>query len=381
MTWKDRIDRLTRGRREQDLWRTRTNADSAQARTIFVDGRELLNFCGNDYLGLANHPELAAAAITAIKEWGCGSGASHLVCGHSQIHERLEKELADFVGAQRSLLFSTGYMANLAVPQTFLDRHGLLIEDKLNHASLLDAGQLCLAKLKRYPHLDFAAADKLLGESNAKQKMLMTDGVFSMDGDVAPVVELNRICKQHDALLVLDDAHGLGVLGVDGGGCLQAHHIPVTGNVLLVGTLGKAAGSFGAFVAGDADLIESLVQFARPYIYTTALPPVVAATSLAAIEIIKREPQRRTRLTENIEYFRSSVAARGLQPKNSLTAIQPIIVGDSKVALNLSRRLKESGLWAAAIRPPTVPTGSARLRITLTCEHSHADIDRLVQCL
>ncbi len=395
MTFKDRLTRLHQERRDRKLWRRRVAVKCRQGRHVQVAGKSLLNFCSNDYLGLAGHPALAQGSHQAIDQWGSGSGASHLTCGHLEIHEQLESELASFVDAESAIVCSTGYMANLAIPQTFLDRHGLLLEDKLNHASILDAGQLAAAKMKRYPHCDVAAADRLLSDSDADQKMLMTDGVFSMNGHVAPIDRLNEICKHHEALLVVDDAHGFGVLGEQGGGCLQQLGIPIADNVLMMGTLGKSAGSFGAFIAGDSFLIESLVQFARPYIYTTALPPAVVGASLAAIETMKKESWRREKLQANIDYFCRSVASAGLNSGRSInenlvtddskpelqSAIQPIVVGSSESVTEISRRLTELGTWVAAIRPPTVPEGTARLRITLTTNHEQADIDQLVQAL
>lgn len=381
MSWKSRLEQLRQERVEQRLWRNRVAIASPQGRFVTVAGQSLLNFCSNDYLGLANHPELAKAGTTAINQWGSGSGASHLVCGHHELHEELETKLASFVGAEKALVFSTGYMANLALPQTFLGRHGLLLEDKLNHASLLDAGQLVTAKMKRYPHLDVRSAERMLAESEAPQKMVTTDGVFSMDGDLAPVVELREICNRHDALLVVDEAHGLGVVGEHGGGVCQQSGISITDNVLLMGTLGKSAGSFGAFVAGDQFLIDSLVQFARPYIYTTALPPAVVGTSLAAVEVMKTEPWRRKKLQSNIQHFCALAESHGLSPNNSAIPIQPIMVGSADNAIRISDELKSKGIWVVAIRPPTVPAGSARLRVTLTSEHEHEDIERLIECM
>jgi 8-amino-7-oxononanoate synthase len=385
MTWKKRIQHNLQIRQQQNLWRKRIPVASPSGRLVEVAGKPLLNFCGNDYLGLAHHPELIAAGSDALLKWGTGSGASHLICGHSELHEQLEHELAAAVGAESALVFSTGYMANLAIPQTFLDRHGLLVADKLNHASLLDAGKLCDAKMKRYPHLDVAAAETLLAPSDehseVDQKLLVTDGVFSMDGDVAPVGQLKQICDQHDALLVVDDAHGFGVLGETGAGLLQQAGIAIKDNVLMMGTLGKTAGSFGAFVAGDAELIEALIQFARPYIYTTALPPAVAATSLAAIKIIREDSGRRQTLRNNVDYFRSTARQACLPISDSPTPIQPLLIGESTAALRISEQLHDAGIWVTAIRPPTVPAGSARLRITLSAHHTHADIDLLVQSL
>ena len=381
MSWKTRLEQLLRERVEQRLWRDRVAIASPQGRFVSVAGQSLLNFCSNDYLGLARHPALAKSGMAAIREWGSGSGSSHLVCGHQELHEELESRLASFVGAEKALVFSTGYMANLALPQTFLDRHGLLLEDKLNHASLLDAGQLVTAKMKRYPHLDINSAERMLAESEAPQKMVTTDGVFSMDGDIAPVVGLHGICNRHDSLLVVDEAHGLGVLGDQGGGICQQSGLSITDNVLLMGTLGKSAGSFGAFVAGDQFLIDSLVQFARPYIYTTALPPAVVGTSLAAVEVMESEPWRREKLQANVRYYCKLAESRGLFAGNSTTPIQPIMIGSADHAIRVSDELKNKGIWVVAIRPPTVPVGSARLRVTLTAEHEHEDIERLIGCV
>jgi len=386
MTWTTRLQDRLLGRQQQNLWRTRTSAGASVGTTVEVAGKSLLNFCTNDYLGLTGHPDLIAAGQEAMLKWGAGSGASHLICGHTTLHDQLEDELAVAVGAEAALVFSTGYLANLAIPQTFLGRHGLLLADKLNHASLLDAGKLCDAKMKRYPHLDHATAEKWFAEfqtdcASSELTMLITDGVFSMDGDLAPVEQLKRICDQYQSLLVVDDAHGFGVLGEGGAGLLQQAGIAIADNVLMMGTLGKAAGSFGAFVAGDADVIEALIQFARPYIYTTALPPAVTATSLAALKIIREEADRRDKLQNNVAYFRDSARQANLPLSDSQTPIQPLLIGESAAALRMSERLRDAGIWVTAIRPPTVPVGSARLRITLSAQHTHAEIELLVDSL
>ena len=296
-------------------------------------------------------------------------------------HHRLENEAAEFVGAEKAIVFSTGYMANLAIPQTFLGKDDLLLEDRLNHASLIDAGRYCDASMKRYPHLDVDTLEEKLAKSRAPRKMVFTDGVFSMDGDTAAVSRLQSICQQHDAMLVVDDAHGFGVLGANGTGVLELAGVRPSGNVLMVGTFGKSVGSFGAFVAGDAVYIESLVQFARTYIYTTALPPSVIAATRAAIKIIQTQPQRRKKLAENVQLFRSQVESTGLNLLKSDTPIQPIVLGDSDCALAASGLLKGNGICVSAIRPPTVPVGSARLRITLTAEHTDEDIGKLTSIL
>ncbi len=381
MPWREHQKAEHARRIGENHWRTRSIVTSPQGREVSVDGRRYLNFCSNDYLGLANHPRMIAAAAQAVQLRGTGSGASHLVCGHMDEHHLLEQEIAQFVGAEKAIVFSTGYMANLAIPQTFLRRNDLIIEDRLNHASLIDAGRYCDAEMKRFSHLDLPAAEKLLSQSNANRKMISTDGVFSMDGDVAPLPALREISVAQKALLVVDDAHGFGVLGENGTGVLEASGIPVSGGLLMVGTLGKSAGSFGAFVAGDAIYIESLIQFARAYIYTTALPPAVVAASRTAIQIFQNEPERRQTLLENIEYFRRTIRQTSLRLAESITPIQPIVLGSADVALRASSLLKQNGIWVVAIRPPTVPAGSSRLRITLSAAHTTQDIDQIVESL
>lgn len=381
MPWRDELKTQHAQRVATDLWRSRSTLESPQGRVVTVSGTEFLNFCSNDYLGLANDPRLAASACQAIRQRGTGSGASHLVCGHFDQHASLESELAQFVGSEKAVVFSTGYMANLAIPQTFLGRHDLLLEDRLNHASLIDAGQSCPATMRRFPHADVEAVATRIAGSSARRKMVFTDGVFSMDGDLAPVVAMKQICDRYETLLVVDDAHGFGVLGARGTGLLEQSGILPRGNLLMIGTFGKAAGSFGAFVAGDAVYVESLIQFARTYIYTTALPPAVVAATHAAIEIMKTEPARRETLRHNIHHFRSRVAEMGLRLMNSETPIQPIVLGSADAALQASEWLKQNGIWVTAIRPPTVPQGSARLRITLTAAHTIDDLDRLIDVL
>ncbi len=365
-----------------------------------VDGHDVVNFCSNDYLGLAHHPELMEAGIEATRRWGTGSGASHLVCGHSEMHDQLEHELAEFVGAERALLFSTGYMANLAIPQTFLRRNDLLLQDKLNHASMIDAGRANTLGSFRYRHVHVESVNVLLNSIHKKREgrghdrqgriMLMTDGVFSMDGDIAPLKELLLVCNSYDVMLVVDDAHGFGVLGANGGGTLQQLQIPIEGNLMMVGTLGKAAGSFGAFVAGDRVLIENLIQFGRTYIYTTALPTATAAVTLAALRVFRNEPERRQRLFDNVSLFRECASQAGLNLADSLTPIQPVFLSQASRAekengtteiVAASQKLFEQGYWVAAIRPPTVPAGTERLRITIGSEHTHEEIEGLVAAL
>lgn len=363
------------------LYRRRRTLASAQGARVVVDGRELLNFCSNDYLGLASHPAVTAAFRQAALQYGVGSGASHLVCGHSAEHHALEEELAEFTGRERALLFSTGYMANTGIVQALVGRGDAVFEDRLNHASLIDGGLASGAQFQRYHHNDVSHLADLLAKSSADKKLIVTDGVFSMDGDVAPLPELAQLARQQDAWLMVDDAHGFGVLGEHGGGvaehfAMEAKHLPV-----LMGTLGKGAGSFGAFVAGDEVLIEYLVNTARPYIYTTALPPAVAAASRASLKLIRNGQALRERLRDQIHYFRKGALNLGLDLMASDTPIQPVLLGSNERALAWSAALEQRGLLVGAIRPPTVPVGQARLRITITAGHECADIDRLLDAL
>jgi 8-amino-7-oxononanoate synthase len=347
---------------------------------VRVAGRELLNFCSNDYLGLAQHPALVEAQCAAAREFGAGSGAAHLISGHSLVHQRLEAELAEFTGRERALLFSTGYMANLGVLSALGERGEVLLEDRLNHASLIDGATLSGARLVRYAHADAQAAATRVREF-PKTSLIASDGVFSMDGDLAPVRELAALARQQQAWLLIDDAHGLGVLGAHGGGVLELAGLGAAEVPLLMGTLGKALGSFGAFVAGDAPLIDYLLQRARSYIYTTALPPAVAAASSAALALVRSEGWRRTRLADHVQRFRAGAAKLGFTLGASTTPIQPLLVGTAFEAVALSAALRAAGFWVAAIRPPTVPAGSARLRVTLSAAHAEADIDALLVAL
>ncbi len=378
---KDALAEEHRERRERALWRTRQQLNSPQSVEVIRGSNRFLNFCSNDYLGLANHPRLKEAAVTASKTWGAGSGASHLVCGHQASHHRLEEELADFVGAQSALLFSTGYMANLAIPQSFLSRNDLLVQDKLNHASLIDSASLCRATFKRYRHNDINHLQKTLNTEKYRRTLISVDAVFSMDGDQAPITQLSDIAEENQAVLLIDDAHGFGVLGEQGRGSYSANRLIPNGPRLMLGTLGKALGSFGAFVAGDRVYIDHLKQFARTYTYTTALPPAVAQASRTALSILQDEPWRQEQLHQNIEYFRKCVADIGLELMSSQTPIQPLVLGDEKNALAASQILENMGIWVSAIRPPTVPADTARLRITLTAEHKREHIDQLLEGL
>jgi 8-amino-7-oxononanoate synthase len=355
---------------------------------VRVGGRLLRNFCSNDYLGLSHHPELIRAATDCMSRFGFGAGAAHLVSGHSLEHHALEQELAAFTGRERALLFSSGYMANLGVISALTDRHDLVLADRRNHASLLDAVRLSGARLRRYAHGDVAHAGEMLRAQRGADDggargatLIVTDGVFSMDGDLAPLPALTALAKRHDCALMVDDAHGLGVIGNSGRGTLEHTGVAAGAIPILVGTLGKAFGTFGAFVAGDANLIDYLIQRARTYIYTTALPPAVAAAGRAALRLSQQESWRRERLHSLTVRFRAAAAALGLPLAASSTPIQPLIVGESAWALALSVALMNAGYWVAAIRPPSVPAGSARLRITLSAAHREQDVDALAETL
>ena len=368
-----------------ELRRRRTTVEGfAEEETrarVVLGGRTLVDFSSNDYLGLARHPALAAAMADAARAAGAGSAASHLVTGHGTEHERLEEELAAFTRRERALLFSTGYMANLAVMSAFAGRGERILLDRLSHASLIDGALLSGAELVRYRHADAEAAGRALDEDAARTTIVGTDGVFSMDGDLAPLASLARTARRADAWLVVDDAHGLGVAGASGRGTLEECGLGSGDVPVLVGTLGKAFGSFGAFVAGDADLIEYLIQKARTYIYTTALPQPVAAASRRALALAQSEDWRRTRLGSLIERFRRNAAEAGVPLALSRTPIQPVVLGSESAVLAAQRELEADGLAVVAIRPPTVPKGSSRLRVALTAAHTEAQVDQLAEAL
>lgn len=367
--------------RAKGLQRTRKLLETPQGVEVIVDGRRLVNFSSNDYLGLANHPQVIAALQQGAERYGVGAGASHLVCGHSRAHHRLEEELADFTGRDRVLLFSSGYLANLGVIPALTGRHGTVFEDRLNHASLLDAARLAGARLLRYPHRDGAALERALADSPAVDRMIATDGVFSMDGDIAPLVELASTARRHDAWLMVDDAHGFGVLGPEGRGSTAELGLTQNEVPILLGTLGKAFGTFGAFVAGSAELIEFLLQQARTTIYTTALPPAVAEATRCALRLSRTETWRRARLTALIEHFREGARQLALPLLPSNSPIQPVLIGDNEAVTAIGERLLEAGFLTGVIRPPTVPPGSARLRITLSANHGFEHVDRLLDTL
>ncbi|MBE0509672.1 MAG: 8-amino-7-oxononanoate synthase [Chromatiales bacterium] len=363
------------------LYRRRRIVEGPQQPPMVVDGRAVLNFCSNDYLGLANHPKLITALQQGAERYGAGSGAAHLVSGHSRAHHQLEEELAAFTGRPRALLFSTGYMANLGVISALLGPGDAAFEDRLNHASLLDGALLSRARLSRYAHADASALSAQLAASKAQHKMVISDGVFSMDGEIAPLPPLAEAARQHDAWLMIDDAHGFGVLGERGAGTLEHFGVGEEQVPVLMATLGKALGSFGAFVAGSESLIETLINHARPYIYTTAMPAAQAEVSRAALRLLHEEAWRREQLRSSIHYFRNGAAQLGLPMQDSPTAIQPLMVGSASEALRLSEALYQDGLWISAIRPPTVPEGSARLRITLSAAHDQEQIAQLLEAL
>ena len=346
-----------------------------------VDGRWLVGFCGNDYLGLSQHFSVVGALQDAAGQHGAGGLASHLVCGHHAAHEALEREMADWLQVPRALLFGSGFLANLAVLQALLGEDDACVQDRLNHASLLDAARLAGCRLRRYPHADPEGAVRQLRSLPTGAAVLATDGVFSMDGDLAPLRELALVARVQKALLYVDDAHGIGVVGPDGGGTVAACRLQVAQVPLQLATLGKALGGYGAVVAGEEDLIGHLAETARPYIYTTALPPAQAAASLAAVQLARREHWRREKLQALVERLRKRARAAGFDLMPSDTPIQPLRVGDDAAALAMARALEEQGFWVAAIRPPTVPEGSARLRITLSALHGAEEVDALVEAL
>ena len=371
---------------ERGLRRNRRTLDSAQSAHVVVDGKKYLAFCSNDYLGLANHPELIAAAHEGATAYGVGSGASHLVLGHTRAHEALEQQLATFVNLPRALLFSTGYMANLGVVTALLNREDAVFADRLNHASLNDACLLARAQFKRYAHNDVEQLSRLLETTKARRKLIVADAVFSMDGDIAPVPQLLELAERFDAWLLLDDAHGFGVLGAGGRGVLE-HFDMQHPRIIYMATLGKAAGVFGAFVAGDDTVIETLMQRARTYIYTTAMPPLLACAVSKSVELISAGASLRKQLVENIIQLKQTLTSNmpeGWRLLPSITAIQPLVIGDNRAAMDIAEQLAARGMLVPAIRPPTVPQGTARLRISLSAAHTRDDVrvlcDALMAC-
>jgi 8-amino-7-oxononanoate synthase len=365
---------------QQGLYRSRRVIETPQGINLICDGKPVINFCSNDYLGLANHPDVINAFKSAVDKYGVGSGSAHLICGHSSAHHALEEELAAFTGRDRALLFSTGYMANMGAISALVGHGDTVFEDRLNHASLLDGGLLSGAKFKRYAHADTDHLDNLLAKADGN-KLIVTDGVFSMDGDTAPLKRLSDVAKKHSAWVMVDDAHGLGVLGDNGGGILEQSGLKQDDVQVLVGTLGKAFGTFGAFVAGSEELIETLIQKARPYIYTTALPPAIAEATRASLKIIQTESWRREKLSKLTEYFRAGAGQLNLPLMASTSPIQPLLLGQTEKAVAVSDFLLKKGFLVSAIRPPTVPANAARLRVTFSAQHEEQQIDQLLDAL
>ena len=370
--------------RAENLYRTRRVIGGRHAVEIEVDGRRCLNFCSNDYLGLASDPRLAQAASRALDECGTGSGAAALISGYNREHRSLEEELAAFVRRPRALLFSSGWAANLGVLRALLDKSGTLIADELNHASLIDGGRLSGARYRRVAHRDLESCERALRAAQGTAALVATDSVFSMDGDVAPLAGLAALCRRYEAALMVDDAHGFGVLGEGGRGALfedASRPLGVDDVPVYMATLGKALGVSGAFVAGSEALIEYLVQRARPWVFSTAPPPALAAAARESLRIVQAEPVRRERLADNVRRFRAGAAQLGIAVGESATAIQPLVLFDDKRVLAVSSALFQRGYWVAAIRPPTVPPGTARLRITLSATHDAAQVDGLLEAL
>ncbi len=368
-------------RKAASLYRERKVLQSPQQPEVVVDGKAYLAFCSNDYLGLANHPAIISAFKQAADEYGVGGGASHLVNGHSFHHHALEEELAEFTGRARAILFSNGYMANIGTVNALLDKQDAVFEDRLNHASLLDAGLLSGARFQRYLHNDTSSLAQRLSKTQARRSLVVTDGVFSMDGDIADLPSICDVAGQHDAWVMVDDAHGIGCLGKTGAGCAEHFNLSEQQLPVLMGTLGKAFGTSGAFVAGSDVLIETLIQHARTYIYTTSMPPAVAAATRASLKLVQSEQWRRAQLQHLIGRFRRGCEQLGLSLMDSPTPIQPIMIGDADKAMLMSAALREKGMFITAIRPPTVPNGSARLRVTLSASHTEEQLDRLLDAL
>ena len=380
MIWQE-LDSQLSSLAEKHLTRTRRTLESGCDTHLTIDGKSLLAFCSLDYLGLASHPKIQEAICQSVRQWGSGSGGSHVVNGHMLPHQLLEEKLADFVGAERALYYTTGYMANIGVVPTLVGRGDTVFADRLNHASLIDAVQLSRAEHCRYAHNDMQHLERLLAASTSKRKVILSDAVFSMDGDLAPIPELFKLAGKYDAWLVVDDAHGFGVLGDHGKGSLNHFGIPFHPRVIYIGTLGKAAGVSGAFVAASYTVIEWLIQRSRSYIFTTASSPVIAYALLTSLDLIKEEDNRRQHLVALSARLREQMKGLPWKLLPSFTAIQPVIVGENDAVLRVSEELLKRGIWVPAIRPPTVPQGQARLRISLSASHTFEDVDRLVAAL
>jgi 8-amino-7-oxononanoate synthase len=369
-------------RKRRHRYRSRRIIRSPQQAEISIDDKNVISFCSNDYLGLANHPQIKQATIDAINKFGVGSGSAHLINGHSIAHHQLEEELAEFTGYPRAILFSTGYMANLGLCQALVEKGDYVFEDRLNHASLIDGGLISGAQLQRYLHNDASSLKKKIQKvNNAREKLVLSDGVFSMDGDIADLPALATLCKTTDSWLMVDDAHGFGTLGETGKGCLQHYSLTHTDVPIYMATLGKAMGTAGAFIAGSEELIETIIQKARTYIYTTAMPAAIAEATRCSLTIIQNEVEHLQNLNSNISYFKNCCSQANIAIENSQTAIQPLLIGDDEKTTKISQQLFDSGFLITAIRPPTVPEGTSRLRITLSAKHNKEHINQLIETL
>ena len=377
--WQQYVDRALQARRDANLLRQEKITDSAQGVRVCVAGKTYLSFTSNDYLGLANHPSIIAAQQKALTRWGNGAGASHLLGGHLGAHQQLIERLCELTGRDDCLLFSSGFVANTSTIQALVGTGDFVVQDKYNHASLLDGGLHSGATQLRYQHLDSESCARQLARTSSGKTLLVSDGVFSMDGDIAPLTELSRLAAQYQALLMVDDAHGFGCVGPGGAGSVAAAGLSQTDVPVYMATLGKALGVAGAFVAGSRDLISYLRQFARGYVYSTAIAPAQAAAVIAALDCLRDEPWRQIKLQDNIDYFRQCAAQCSLPVATSVTAIQWLAVHDDASCLAVAKKLAEIGVLVAAVRRPTVPT--PRLRITLSAAHSHSDIDQLISAL
>ncbi|MBZ0167120.1 MAG: 8-amino-7-oxononanoate synthase [Candidatus Omnitrophica bacterium] len=348
---------------------------SPQGPTIKFDGREVHNFCSNNYLGLANDSRLGQSIVESIRQEGYGASASRLICGSMPSHHNLEERMASFKGTEACLLYNTGYMANVGILSSLFDKDDMIFCDKLNHASIIDGIRLCQVPFKRYRHADMDHLEQLLAAAPAVgNKCVVTDSIFSMDGDVAPLDKIVEIAKRHHAVVMVDEAHAFGVMGQTGKGCVE--HFGLTGAVdIQMGTFSKAAGSFGAYCCGSRALIDVLINKSRSFIYTTGLPPLIAAASLKAVDIIEQDQSLRQQLWDNTHYTRAALRLAGFNTMNSSTPIIPILIGDNHLAIKFSQQLFEEGILVLAVRPPTVPPNTARLRLTLTAKHNKADID------
>lgn len=382
LPWHNELTAALAERKAAGRYRQNRLRVGEQGVHIHLGDKTILSFCSNDYLGLAAHPDIKQAFKEAVDKEGVGSGAAHLLTGHSYYHQALEEKLADFTGQQRVLLFSTGYMANLGVIDGLLTRGDAVIQDKWNHASLLDGGRLTDADQLRYPHADMGLLHKRLhNAATAKHRLIVSDGVFSMDGDIASLPEIMALSEQHHAAVLIDDAHGFGVIGEGGRGTVSHFQITPNKAPIVVGTLGKAIGTGGAFVAADELVIETLIQQARSYVYTTAQPPAIAAATLVSLDLVESEQWRRDKLQQLIQQFRQGAEQLGLKLMSSETPIQPVIIGEDKKALEIGAKLEEQGILVGVIRPPTVPKNTARLRITFSAAHTEQDVNRLLSAL